>query len=67
MKKLLASALLALGLYAPLSAANSYVANMVLPETQEVNAVQKTSKPDRMMIVFDDKGVIIDIIVIKNK
>lgn len=37
------------------------------PESPNVTNVQKNDTPDAIIVIFDDRGVIIDIIVIKRR
>lgn len=50
-------------------ASTSFAANSVAstPVNSEVYSVQKNDTPDVIIVVVDDKGVIIDIIVIKQR
>lgn len=65
MKKLLATFCLALG-FASASFAANPTANPA-PESPNVTNVQKNDTPDAIIVIFDDRGVIIDIIVIKRR
>jgi len=65
MKKLIATFCLAIGLVSASFAATPSASP--IPEAPNVSSVQekKSETPDVIIVVTDDKGVIIDIIVIK--
>lgn len=66
MKKLIATFCLAIGIaIAPDTAV--YAANTALNSPAVSSVQEKNDKPDKVIVVTDDNGVIIEIIVIKNK
>lgn len=64
MKKFLTALCLMIGIASTSFAANSVAST---PVNAEVYSVQKNDTPDVIIVVVDDKGVIIDIIVIKQR
>lgn len=64
MKKFLTALCLIIGIASTSFAANSVAST---PVNSEVYSVQKNDTPDVIIVVVDDKGVIIDIIVIKQR
>lgn len=64
MKKFLTALCLMIGIASTSFAANSVASTHV---NSEVYSVQKNDTPDVIIVVVDDKGVIIDIIVIKQR
>lgn len=65
MKKLIATLCLAIGVVSA-----SFAANPSAPSSPNVSCAQektKTSTPDKIILVVDERGVIVDIIVIKKR
>ena len=65
MKKLIATFCLAVGMVS-----TSFAANSSAPSSPNVSYAQektKTSTPDKIILVVDERGVIVDIIVIKKR
>lgn len=68
MKKLIATLCFALGLTATTFAAEPSA--IPVPSSPNVTSIQETnksSKPDHIYVVMDEKGRIVEIIVVKNR
>ncbi|MFQ9997238.1 MAG: hypothetical protein ACLRV7_09250 [Hoylesella buccalis] len=64
MKKFLTTLCLMIGIVSTSFAANSVASN---PVNSEVYSAQRNDNPDAIIVIVDDSGVIIDIIIIKER